>query len=140
MPRDCSPVEGVLDSQTCQKTAVLFVRAGTINLTGKKGIGHARQLAFTVPFTVRNPNAGVFRGVTDYDEEGDEDWLIYAAVPPHAYDLRTGESRAPWKEEVFLVFVDEDGIIRWWDWTKTDPLNPRRPIDHNNGRFLETLL
>lgn len=140
MPADCRPIEGAVDPATGKKSLTLYVRNSTIDITARKGMGHARQLAFTVVETVQNPT-GIYRGVTDDDfEEGDESWLIYGAVPPRAYDLKTGQAVSAWKGEVFLVFVDEDLVIRRWKWTNADPNNPRRPIDHNNGRFLETLI
>jgi len=103
-------------------------------------MGAASELAFTVPLALRNPTA-VFRGVTEQDgEDGDETWMIYVAVPPTAWDHRTHQERQAWKEEVFLVFVDDDGIIRRWRWKPADAKNPRLPADHDKGRFQERVL
>ena len=65
---------------------------------------------------------------------------IYVAVPSRAYDWSTGSSVPSWKGEVFLVFVDEDHIIRQWYWVDADKRNPRLPDRHDKGRFKERLL
>jgi hypothetical protein len=104
-------------------------------------MGAALELAHTVRATLRQPH-GVYRGVCDYEEDGDgdENWFIFGAVPSGAYDLKTGKLVPVWKGEVFLVFLDEDWIVRWWHWTDADPKNNRRPKGFDRGRFRETLL
>jgi hypothetical protein len=45
----------------------------------------------------------------------------------------------PWPGQVFLVFVDDDGIIYNWRWEKADSQDLRLPENHGR-RFEERLL
>jgi hypothetical protein len=138
IPRDLHPIEAI-NPDTGKKDLILYIRDCTIEQTRRKGMGAARELAFTVPAAVQSPT-GIFRGVTEF-EEGDEDWLIFVARPPRAYDWKTAESVPVWKGEVFLVFVDEDRVIRRWYWDDaSDKKNPRLPEGYDKGRFKECLL
>jgi hypothetical protein len=138
VPRDSVAIDSV-DPRT-GKPWQLFIRMKTVEKTGKKEMrGLALELGRTVPEAVQKFTA-VFRGMTDYDgEDGDEDWLIYVAIPSTAYDYQTGGTRRR-KGEVFLVFVDDDREIRRWRWTDADPNDQRLPVDHDTGRFRERLL
>jgi hypothetical protein len=136
MPRDCNEVAAV--NPWTGATFELYVRNGTVNKTARKGMGAAKELMYTVLHAIQKPTA-VYRGVTEFDD-GDEDWLIYVTVPPYAYDHKTGDTVRAWKGEVFLVFVDEDRVIRQWYWDDADPVNPRLPVNHDQGRFVEKLL
>lgn len=136
VPRDCNPVDAV-DPYT-GKPWKLYVRNRKVEQTALKGMGAARELAFTVLNAVQKPTA-VFKGVRDSDD-GDEDWLIYVSNPAFAYDHQTGNQVRAWKGEVFLVFVDEDRIIRRWFWDEADHMNPKLPVNHDKERFVEKLL
>jgi hypothetical protein len=136
MPSDCRPIKA-LDPHT-RKEWNLFVRVRKIRQTASKGMGAASELACTVLETVQKPKA-VFRGVTECDD-GDETWLCYVGAPARAFDYRTGNARPAWKGEVFLVFVDEDLIVRRWEWTDADRDHPHLPDRHDRGRFRERLL
>jgi hypothetical protein len=133
MPSDCAPIEA-LDPNT-GKTRHLYVRQAKIQATAKRGMGPARELAYVVPWAVQNPSA-IFRGVR---EEGESQWLCFVARPQDAYDYKTGERRAPWLGQVFLVFVDDDRIIYNWRWDKADLNQPDLPLDYVD-RFEERLL
>ncbi len=139
VPRDWSPIQGI-DPITGSKCD-LYVSARTVRNTADKKGGAPLELAQTVTYTIQHPTA-VFRGVTDWDtEDGDEDWLVYCAIPPFAFDLKTGRKLIPaWENEVFLVFVNGDFLIKWWMWEDADELEPRLPVGHDDNRFLEKLL
>lgn len=136
MPRDCNKIDAInpFDGTTWQ----LFVRNRKVQETARKGMGAARELAFTVLEAVQHPTA-VYRGVTELDD-GEDDWLCYVSLPARAYDYKTANTVKAWEGEVFLVFVDGDLIVRRWSWSEADSANPRLPINHDKGRFKEKLL
>lgn len=101
----------------------------------QRGPGAARELGYTVPHTVLQPRA-IFRGVR---AEGEPKWYCYVSRPAHAYDRQTGELRAAWKGQVFLVIVDDDLIVARFRWAKADRVNPDLPADHETG-FNERLM
>jgi hypothetical protein len=42
---------------------------------------------------------------------------------------------------VFLVLVDGDLIIPYlWGWVEADKLDPKKPADHDAGRFTRRLI
>lgn len=141
IPRDWHEIQG-LDPQTGSKNCPLYVDDRTMDLAARKGRGAALELAELVPNTVQgNWFASAWKGVTDYDtEEGDEAWTVYVSTPPYAYDHKRAIKVDPWEGEVFMVFADGDGLIRWYGWGKADPNNPKLPIDHDQHRFGRQLL
>jgi hypothetical protein len=136
MPRDCNAIKAV--DPVTGKPGWVYVRNAKVKQTAAKGMGAAKELAYTVLDALQKPKA-VYRGVKECDD-GEEDWLCYVHVPAWAYDHKTGETRKAWKGEVFLVFVDGDLIVRRWGWDEADPNNPYLPIKHDQGRFEERLL
>lgn len=131
--RDCRPLDAI-DYRT-GKFRQLYVRVRKIEHTAKRGMGPARELADTVKWAVLHPTA-IFKGVR---EEGEKDWLCYASTPSHAYDYRTGDRVSGWKDEVFLVFANADGIIYNWRWEKADVNNPKIP-ENSTSRFDEKVM
>jgi hypothetical protein len=130
---DCRPLDAINPSDG--KTWQLFVRTRKIEAVAKRGMGAAKELAYTVPWAVKHPCA-IFRGVRD---EGEQDWLCYVAAPSQAYDYKTGDTVEAWKGEVFLVFVNDDRIIYNWRWEEADPINPKLPKDWEH-RYTEKVL
>ena len=65
--------------------------------------------------------------------------MCYVGSPTNAYNHKTGERLRPWTGQVFLVFVDDDGIVYNWRWDKTDADNLRLPVDFAS-RFEEQVL
>jgi hypothetical protein len=128
MPRDCAALPAINPGDG--KTWELLLRHKKIDSTAKRGMGAARELAYTVPWALLHPTA-IFRGLR---EEGEADWLCYVSVPSQAYDYRTGSLVPAWRGEVFLVFVNDDRIIYHWRWEKADPNNNRLP-ENSETRF-----
>ena len=132
-PRDCYPVNAI--DPTTGLARVVFVRVKKAQATARAGMGATRELAFTVPFALQNPTA-IFRGVR---EEGESQWLCYCSVPADAYDFKTHNKRGAWPGQVFLVFVDDDGIVYNWRWEKAHPEDAKLPTDFEN-RFEQKVL
>jgi hypothetical protein len=132
-PRDCAVLPAINPSDGSQWD--LLLRHAKMDSMAKRGPGAARELAFTVLWALLHPTA-IFRGVR---EEGEHNWLCYVSVPSMAYDHKTGNQRAGWPGEVFLVFVNEDRIIYNWRWEKADVTDIRLPENHQS-RFDEQVL
>jgi hypothetical protein len=115
----------------------LLISPKTLEWAAKGGKGVALELAYTVRWSMRNPDA-VFLGVRDLDREISEDnWLCYVARPNFAYNLKTGEKVVPaWRDEVFLVFVNEERVYYLSYWCKCDAMERHLPMDYE-GRFRE---
>lgn len=115
----------------------LLLSPKTLEWAKRRGMGACRELADTVRWAVMNPKA-IFQGVRDLEREISEDgWLCYAATPSHAYNLQTGERVCPaWRDEVFLVYVNEEREIYLSYWGKCDAVDGHLPIDYE-GRFTE---
>jgi len=141
IPADWNPIDGI-DPQTGGKCQ-LYVSTDTLKQIGKKRLqGLALEFAELVPYTVQARGLkNAWRGLTDWDgEDGDEDWIVYVSTPTYAYDHKRGVKVDPWKGEVFMVFVDEDKLIRRWGWRSADPQNPKLPEGHDKRRFKERLI
>ncbi len=106
-----------------------------MDAVAKRGPGHARELAYCVPRILRQPTA-IFRGVREEDERG---WLCYCGIPQFAYDGPTGHTRSPWKDQVFLVFVNGDRVVYNWRWEPCEGRAKTLPAGHVT-RFLERAL
>ena len=103
--------------------------------------GQVKEAAFTVPIILKKPRA-VFRGLMrDGDEpraKGEEGWLCYCGIPDVAYNA-DGSERAPWPNEVFLVFVSGEKVVYNWYWSPCDSQNHELP-DGFLERFKERAL
>src|SRR5438105_4133969 len=88
----------------------VIVRERKIETIRGRGIGAARELAFTVPWALMHPLA-VCRGVRDRDEAN---WLCYSSRPHRGYDHPTGEVFSAQPDEVFLVFVNSERVVYNW--------------------------
>lgn len=102
--------------------------------TAKRGMLHAKELAHTVPTILRAPRA-IFKGIRDENDEG----LCYVGVPSCSFRGAEGHRAPPWEKEVFLVFVNPEGIIYNWRWEKRALDNPFLPVDYRT-RFRERAL
>lgn len=102
----------------------------------KRGKGAVSELTDSVSWGLLHPKA-VFQGVR---EEGEDTWLCYTSIPPHAYDHKDGRRvKPPWAGQVFLVFVNGDRVVYNWRWEKADLADPGLPAGYKN-RFRKRVL
>lgn len=106
----------------------------------RRGPGTARELIETVRATLKSPTA-IFRGLRNFDDDAEDEWLCYVSVPTHAYDHRTGIRKSePWQGQVFCVYVRmPERMVYNWNWVRADPANRKLPEDHQD-RFKERVL
>jgi len=126
MPSDCRPFNGINPADG--KTWKLYVRNKTMDNAVRAGPGKVRELAFTVKDVVENLTA-IFRGDRD---EGEPDWLIYVGCPDKCFDYKTGDSRRPWAQEVFVAKFDKYRILQWYGWVKAEPPDYKLPKNHES--------
>ncbi|MHB8900294.1 MAG: hypothetical protein ACYC6Y_16210 [Thermoguttaceae bacterium] len=106
---------------------------------GRRSVGHARECGEIVPAILQRPSA-IFEGLR-WDEDEDRKgvgWRCYCGVPEHAYSS-DGTAIRPYAGQVYLVFVNDEGVAYNWRWEKADPDNPRFPIYYQE-RFKSQVL
>jgi hypothetical protein len=123
------------DGSTC----LVQISFDRMQVVGRRGLGHAKECGYIVPMILQKPTA-VFEGLR---QEEDEDrtgygWRCYCGVPDRSYRADGGEAR-PYPGQVYLVFVNTEGIAYNWRWEKSDPDDPGLPRGHEQ-RFRKRLL
>lgn len=110
-----------------------------IQAVDKRSLGHANECGFIVPYILQNPTA-IFEGLR---READEDrfaagWRCYCGIPKCSYQVDGSEGKA-YKGQVYLVFVNDEGVAYNWRWERADPDDPRLPEKHE-ARFAKRVL
>lgn len=124
-----------IDNATCD----VFVSFDRMQAVGRRSLGHVKECGYLVPEILQQPTA-VFEGLRrDEDEDrGAAGWRCYCGVPAHAY--RTdGSATRPYPGQVYLVFVNDEGVVYNWRWEQADLDDPLLPVDHQT-RFKKRLL
>jgi hypothetical protein len=125
------PVSG----QRCE----VHISQARILAVGRRSMGHVKECAFIVPHILQHPTA-IFEGLR---REEDEDprgvgWRCYCGIPTCSY--RTdGTEGNPYPGQVYLVFVNDEGVAYNWRWERADADDPRLPSGHP-ARFRRRLL
>ena len=127
-----------LDPET-GKPCEVVISYDRMQAVARRSRGQAKECGFVVPMILQQPSA-VFQGLRrdeDEDRKG-YGWRCYCGIPEHAY-LADGTPIRPYEGQVYLVFVNDEGVAYNWRWEQGDPENPSLPIDHQT-RFRERLL
>jgi hypothetical protein len=98
---------------------------------GRRSMGHAKEAAYLLPLVLHSPTA-VFEGLRrdeDEDRQG-YGWRCYCGVPDRAYQS-DGSQRPPYRGQVYLVFVNDEGVAYNWRWENADPDHPGLPENHS---------
>jgi hypothetical protein len=98
---------------------------------GRRSMGQAKEAAYLVPLVLQSPTA-VFEGLRrDEDEDrGGYGWRCYCGVPDRAYRI-DGTQRPPYPGQVYLVFVNDEGVAYNWRWENADTTDPDLPENHS---------
>jgi hypothetical protein len=128
-----------LDPVTGKLTAEVQVSHERMQAVGRRSLGHARECGYVVPATLQRPTA-IFEGLR---RDEDEDlrgvgWRCYCGIPDHSYQ-RDGTQAAPYPNQVYLVFVNEERVAYNWRWEKADPDKPTLPVGYLD-RFKKQVL
>lgn len=103
------------------------------------GIGRILEASSVLPQVLIRPSA-VFEGLTreqEQDRRG-HGWRCYCGTPDHCFEDDGKQYPAP-PGQVFLVFINDDGIAYNWRWEKADGANAGLPIGYAT-RFQRRLL
>lgn len=120
------------DGTACE----VMISYDRMQAVGRRSLGHAKECAYVVPMILQHPTA-VFEG---FGRDEDEDrtgygWRCYCGIPDHAY-LRDGSAIPPHSGQVYLVFVNDEGVAYNWRWEEADSEQPLLPVDYAD-RFRE---
>jgi hypothetical protein len=104
----------------------------------RRSMAHAKECGVIVPQILQHPTA-VFEGLRQDEDEDRQGvgWRCYCGIPEHAYHS-DGSERSAYPGQVYLVFVNEDGVAYNWRWEKSDPDDIDLPQNHQD-RFRERL-
>ena len=124
-----------VDGKTCE----VLISFDRMQAVAKRGMGQAKECGLIVPAILQKPTA-VFEGLRR-DEDEDRwgyGWRCYCGVPAHSYRA-DGSEAPPYPNQVFLVFVNDEGVAYNWRWERADAEDPKLPSGHA-GRFKTRLL
>jgi hypothetical protein len=105
----------------------------------RRSMAHAKECGIIVPMILQRPSA-VFGGLRQDEDEDRQGvgWRCYCGIPDQAYHS-DGSARPPYPGQVYLVFVNDEGVAYNWRWEKADPDHPELPQNHET-RFRKRLL
>lgn len=92
-----------------------------------------------VPAILKCPTA-IFEGLRRDEDEDRQGcgWRCYCGIPEHAYHM-DGTMRTPYRDQIYLIFINDEHVAYNWRWEKSDPNDLRLPVDHDS-RFRQRLL
>lgn len=124
-----------VDGTTCE----VLISFDRMQAVGRRSMGHAKECGFIVPAILQKPGA-VFEGLRRDEDEAPRGvgWRCYCGVPEHSY-RPDGTEATPYPNQVYLVFVNDEGVAYNWRWEKADPDKPTLPVDYPT-RFRGQLL
>jgi hypothetical protein len=135
--RDYLTVEGLnpIDGTTCE----ILISYDRMQTVGRRSLGHAKECGLIVPAILQGPIA-VFEGLRRDEDEDPRGvgWRCYCGIPAHSFH-RDGTEAAPYANQVYLVFVNDERVAYNWRWEKADPQTPTLPTDYQT-RFRKQLL
>lgn len=125
------PITGSLGASV----QISFARMQTV---GKRSLGHAKECGVLVPFALQQPHA-VFEGLRRDEDEDPKGtgWRCYCARPPNSFGT-DGSERPPYPNQVYLVFVNDEGVAYNWRWEPGAPEDRLLPEGHQQ-RFRKRL-
>jgi hypothetical protein len=124
-----------VDGKVCE-VQISFERMQTV---ARRSLGHAKECGYIVPMILQKPTA-VFEGLR-WDEDEDPrgvGWRCYCGIPERSYSS-DGTPGRPYPNQVYLVFVNEEGVAYNWRWEKADADDLGLPQNHGT-RFTQRLL
>lgn len=105
----------------------------------RRSLGHAKECGYIVPMILQKPTA-IFEGLRRDEDEDPRGvgWRCYCGIPEYSY-RPDGTSGRPYPNQVYLVFVNDEGVAYNWRWEKADANDPKLPQDHDT-RFKQRVL
>ena len=124
-----------VDGKPCE----VLISFDRMQAVGRRSMGQAKECGYIVPAILQKPSA-IFEGLCRDEDEDTRGvgWRCYCGIPEHAYH-KDGTETAPYRNQVFVVFVNDDGVAYNWRWEKADPDKPTLPLDYQT-RFKTQVL
>ena len=128
-----------LDPATGKLTAEVQISYDRMQVVGRRSLGHAKECGYSVPAILQRPTA-VFEGLRRDEDEDPRGvgWRCYCGIPDHSY-RPDGTEAAPYPNQVYLVFVNDERVAYNRRWEKADLEDPKLPIGYET-RFKQRLL
>jgi hypothetical protein len=124
---------------TGEGTCEVYISHQRIQAMARRSVGQVKECGYIVPAILQQPTA-VFEGLRR-DQDDDPwgvGWRCYCGLPSCSYQP-DGTVAKPYRGQVFLVFVNDEGVAYNWRWEKADADNLELPKDHET-RFTRRLL
>jgi hypothetical protein len=117
----------------------VLVSYDRMQVVARRSMAHAKECGLIVPMILQEPTA-VFEGLRQDEDEDRQGygWRCYCGIPAQAYHS-DGTERPPYEGQVYLVFVNDEGVAYNWRWELADPVDPQLP-QHHASRFHTRLL
>lgn len=108
----------------------------------KRGVGATLEMAYTLAEALTKPKA-IFEGLREDEDEKftshhSPGWRGYVSMPSRAF-LSNGDVVKPWKEQVFLAYLNDDSTVYNWRWETADSTNLCLPEGYQD-RFKKRVL
>lgn len=126
-----NPVDGAMGE--------VMISYDRMQAVGRRSMGHAKECGIIVPAILQHPTA-IFEGLR-LDEDEDRrgyGWRCYCGIPERAYHS-DGTTRSSYPGQVYLVFVNDEGVAYNWRWEKAADDDPNLPVGYKE-RFRKRLL
>jgi len=120
-------------------SAEVLVSYDPTQAVARRSLGHARECGLIVPAVLQKP-AAIFEGLRSDEDEDPRGygWRCYCGLPEKSYRA-DGAAAPPYRGQVYLVFIDDEGVAYNWRWERADHDNPTVPLNHAT-RFKQRLL
>jgi hypothetical protein len=80
----------------------------------RRSLGHAKECGYIVPAILQRPTA-IFEGLRQDEDEDPRGvgWRCYCGIPEHSF-RPDGTAGRPYPNQVYLVFVNDEGVAYNW--------------------------
>lgn len=123
-----------MDPVTGDLTAEVQISFERMQTVGRRSLGHAKECGYSVPAILEQPTA-IFEGLRRDEDEDPRGvgWRCYCGIPEHSY-LEDCTPASPPKKQMYLVFVNDEGVANNWRWDRADADDLDLPANHS-ARF-----
>jgi len=121
-----------------RQTCIVQISQQRLLTIAKWGAWAVKEASEIVPMILQHPMA-VFQGLRRDEDEDPRGtgWRCYCGKPTKKFQ-KDGSEANPDPNQVFLVFVNDEGVAYNWRWEPVDLENPDFPKGHET-RFKDTV-
>ncbi len=111
-----------------QENCVVRISFDRMQAVARRSLAHVKECGNIVPFILQHPT-GIFEGLRRDEDKRGYGWRCYCGIPEVAYHS-DGTPRSTYPGQIYVVFVNDDGVAYNWRWEKCDPDDFSLPIDY----------